>query len=153
MSDSGSVRILLSKLFPMRETLGFTVGRFAFSGAVILRILPEAGTDADRRGARQNMKAYAEKFYKSKTWNKTREAYIKSVGGLCEICLSKGLYNPGEIVHHIKPITPENISNPEITLNWQNLKLVCAACHAEIHIRKEKRYRVDAAGRVILPPC
>lgn len=94
------------------------------------------------------MKDYATQFYKSRTWRKTREAYAKSKGGLCERCLAKGLYNAGEIVHHKKHISPDNITDPNILLNWDNLELVCRECHAQEHIAIKKRYTIDEAGRV-----
>ena len=79
------------------------------------------------------MKEYAKKFYSSKAWKNCREAYKASRGGLCERCLAKGLYNPGVIVHHKIYLTPENIGNPNITLQWENLELVCRQCHDEEH--------------------
>jgi len=94
------------------------------------------------------MKDYAESFYKSRAWRKTREAYAKSQGGLCERCLAKGLYNAGAIVHHKKYISPENINEPDVLLNWDNLELVCRECHAQEHIATDKRYTIDATGRV-----
>ncbi len=93
------------------------------------------------------MKDFAKGFYRSKAWQRTRTAYISSAGGLCEDCLGKGLYRPGEIVHHIIPLTPENIGDPSIALSWDNLRLVCRDCHGEEH-RKSRRYRVDSAGHV-----
>lgn len=74
---------------------------------------------------------------------------MKRARGLCEACLSKGLYRPGEIVHHKTPLTPENISNPEVTMNWDNLQLLCRDCHAVAH-KPEKRYKVDELGRIIV---
>ena len=109
------------------------------------------------------MKEYAKAFYKSQAWKKCRAAYAKSRGGLCERCLAKGLYNPGRIVHHKIYISPENIGDPDVTLNWNNLELVCRACHDEEHElqkkRKEfqdahragtnaRRWTVDSAGRI-----
>ena len=94
------------------------------------------------------MKPYAEKFYKSQAWEQTRDAYSKSVGGLCEVCFAKGLIVPGEIVHHKRHISPENISDPNITLDWDNLQLVCRDCHADIHRPNERRYKVDEMGRI-----
>ncbi|MDR0918710.1 MAG: HNH endonuclease [Oscillospiraceae bacterium] len=35
------------------------------------------------------------------------------------------------IVDHIIPITPENNDDPDITLNWDNLQLLCLHCHNE----------------------
>lgn len=94
------------------------------------------------------MKKYAEKFYNSNTWKNTRELYSKSVGGLCEDCARQGLIVAGEIVHHIKPITKENIANPDITLAWENLRLLCIPCHNRVHGKAEKRYSVDGLGHV-----
>ena len=93
------------------------------------------------------VKEFAKKLYKSKAWQRTREAYAASVGRLCEDCLDAGIYNIGEIVHHRVEITPDNIDNPDITLNWDNLRLVCRDCHAKAH-GSTKRFKVDAFGRV-----
>lgn len=72
---------------------------------------------------------------------------------MCERCYKKGLITPGEIVHHKIHITPENINNPDIVLDWGNLELVCRDCHAEIHGKKKKRFSVDENGRVDIPLC
>ncbi len=94
------------------------------------------------------MKEYAERFYKSKAWQRTRSAYIKSRGCLCEDCIKRGLIIPGEIVHHIKPITEDNINDPEITLAWDNLRLLCRSCHEQVHRRTPLRYTIDEQGKV-----
>ena len=39
-------------------------------------------------------------FYKTAAWVSCRDAYAKSKGGLCERCLSRGIYRAGVIVHH-----------------------------------------------------
>ena len=77
---------------------------------------------------------------------------MKSVGGLCERCLKRGLYVSGVIVHHKVHLTPENISDPNVSCAFGNLELLCRDCHAEEHSRLEKRYRIDEAGRVITSP-
>ena len=94
------------------------------------------------------MKPWAEKFYKSSAWLRCRAGYIAKVGGLCEKCYQRGIYRPGVIVHHKIPITKENISDPTITLNWDNLELVCRDCHAEEHNGRPKRYEVGPDGKV-----
>ena len=94
------------------------------------------------------MKDFAEKLYKSKTWQKCRQGYIKSVGGLCERCLEHGRYTPAEIVHHVVHIDASNINDPTVTLNWNNLQAVCRDCHKELHTNKVVRYHVDDLGRV-----
>lgn len=94
------------------------------------------------------MKEYAEQFYKSLTWQRCREQKFKQARGLCERCLAKGIYKPGEIVHHKTHITPENISDPDVTLNLDNLQLLCRDCHADVHKGYEKRYTIDELGRI-----
>lgn len=94
------------------------------------------------------MKDYAAHLYKSKAWQHTRLAYLKSVGGLCERCLKKGLYVPAEIVHHKIYITQENINDPNVTLSWNNLEAVCRSCHESEHYTGPKRYKVNEDGTV-----
>lgn len=94
------------------------------------------------------MKDWAERFYKSTAWQQCRAAYASAAGGLCERCLAKGLYSPGEIVHHKIHLTPETVMDPTISLNFDNLELLCRLCHADEHQRRRKRYRVDSSGRV-----
>ena len=109
------------------------------------------------------MKEYAKAFYTSRAWANCRRAYKASRGGLCERCLAKGLYNPGVIVHHKVYLTPENIGDPNVSLNWANLELVCRSCHdAEHEVQKHRkeyqdrnrsganarRWTVDELGRI-----
>lgn len=78
-------------------------------------------------------KAFAKQFYSSKAWQSCRNEYVKSVHHLCENCLRQGIYRPGEIVHHKIHIDPLNIEKPEVTLNFDNLELLCRECHSETH--------------------
>lgn len=80
------------------------------------------------------MKPFAKKFYKSTRWKKCRDSYYVSQHGLCERC--KG---PGKIVHHKEYLTPYNIDDPNITLNFDNLELHCQDCHNKEH---HERYGV-----------
>lgn len=97
------------------------------------------------------MKEYATKFYSSKAWKDCRRAYAKSVRGLCERCLAKGIYKPGEIVHHKTHINPENISDLRVILDWSNLELVCRECHSDLHHKERaRRYELDELGRVTI---
>ena len=107
---------------------------------------------------------FAKRFYRSHAWTDTRNAYLKAAGGICERCYrDRGLIVPGEIVHHIIPLTPDNINNAAISLSFDNLELVCRDCHAEIHdniyehmrMRRNRRYEIDENGRVTaadIPP-
>lgn len=94
------------------------------------------------------MREFAESFYKSKAWQDCRAAYVKRVGGLCERCLARGMYVPGVIVHHKTHITPNNINDPSVTLNPDNLELLCRDCHGIEHRGFERRWKVDETGRI-----
>ena len=97
------------------------------------------------------MKDFAAAFYKSKAWQQCRAAYLEQSGGLCEDCLAKGIYTPAEIVHHIVEITPDNVMNPNVTLNFKNLRCLCRECHAAEHGARIRRYKLDELGKVIEP--
>lgn len=72
-------------------------------------------------------------------------------GHLCENCLKRGLYKPGEIVHHQIEIDPITVNNPEVSLNFDNLELLCRECHAAEHkpYSKDRRYIIGQNGEVI----
>ena len=74
------------------------------------------------------MKPWAKKFYKSKAWQQCRNAYHASKYGLCERCGSAGV-----IVHHKIKLTPTNITNMAVTLDWDSLQLLCLECHGREH--------------------
>lgn len=95
------------------------------------------------------MQEYAKTFYKSKAWQHCRDAYARSKGGLCEMCLAMGMYRAGRVVHHITHLNPENIGNPDITLGWDNLMLLCADHHAQVHRHNERRYIVREGGGIV----
>lgn len=104
------------------------------------------------RSGGAGVREFAKAFYKSKAWENTRESYALSVGWLCEDCLAKGLVVPGKVVHHKIPLSPQNIDDPRITLDWSNLKLVCQDCHAKEHRKNSgRRWTVDDYGKVIAP--
>lgn len=96
------------------------------------------------------MKDWAKSFYKSKTWQHMREYIMKRDGRLCQDCLKRGIVTTAEEVHHITPLTPENIMDPSVTLNENNLISLCRECHKARHGQSDepKRYEIDEAGRV-----
>lgn len=89
---------------------------------------------------------FANAFYKSAAWRRTRKVYFISRRGLCERCLARGLIVPGEQVHHKIELTPENIRDPRVTLNPDNLELLCRDCHLMEH--GARRWTVDPTGHV-----
>lgn len=95
------------------------------------------------------MKTKREQFYNSEAWKSCRESYLKSVGGLCEICLQQGFITPAVIVHHRIHITDASLSDPSVTLNPKNLQALCIPCHNRIHFaRQGRRFTVDAEGHI-----
>lgn len=100
-----------------------------------------------------NRSAAIEAFYVSWKWRKCRTAYAKSVGNMCERCRRRGIIevgskkNPLE-THHIIPLTDDNINDPNITLNWNNMELLCKRCHDEERARKAKRWKIGPDGHV-----
>ena len=99
---------------------------------------------------------FAKKFYATSMWRECRNSYAASRGHLCERCISRGVLARGEIVHHKIELTPENIDDPNITLNWDNLELLCRFCHAEVHDQRKKcrRFSIGPNGEIIIetPP-
>lgn len=47
--------------------------------------------------------------------------------------MRRGIYKPGEIVHHKIELDPVTIERPEVALNFDNLELLCRECHARRH--------------------
>ena len=82
-----------------------------------------------RQRKAETMQDWAKAFYKSQAWLKCRNSYIRSRvnldGGICEECKEE----QGYIVHHKVYLTKENVNNPEISLNHDNLMYVCKNCH------------------------
>ena len=100
-------------------------------------------------------------FYNSKAWQKCRKLYIaKRIsidGGLCEKCKTE----QGYIVHHKIMLTADNINDPEITLNEENLCYEWKHCHDleeghyydSLGIKKLKvTFDIDGRPHNISPP-
>ena len=75
---------------------------------------------------------FSKSFYNSLEWKRARKAYIASKFGICERC---GKPNSKQ-VHHKIYLTPENVNNPEITLDFNNFELLCDVCHQREHNEK-----------------
>ncbi len=102
-------------------------------------------------------KEWAKSFYNTKAWKECRKSYMQKRisidGGMCETC-GREL---GYIVHHKEWLTPENINDPLISLNHDNLKYDCLICHNQEEKSKEEDrcYYFDSTGDIIfmdIPP-
>lgn len=100
------------------------------------------------------MKEWAASFYNSKAWRNLREVIMARDARLCQDCLRNGIFTPAEEVHHITPLTPQNITDPRVALSGDNLISLCRECHRKRHGEDTTpaRYEVDADGRVAIAP-
>lgn len=93
------------------------------------------------------MKPWAEWFYKSQSWQDCRAGFLTSKLWICERC-----EGPATIAHHRIYLTPENIYDALISLNWDNLEALCKDCHNKEHHKSQgRRYTFDGSGNVIPP--
>jgi 5-methylcytosine-specific restriction endonuclease McrA len=84
------------------------------------------------------------RFYKSVPWQVAREIKIRVANGKCERCDALG-----EEVHHVVRLTIQNVIDPTISLNQENLELLCKDCHNKEHNRFTKEKEFDEEGNLI----
>lgn len=88
------------------------------------------------------------KFYNSRQWQRARLLKIQTAYGICERCGKAGWE-----VHHIEPLTLINMHDPNISINQDNLELLCTSCHSAInewgHKPTRKDIKFDKEGNVI----
>lgn len=69
---------------------------------------------------------------------------------MCERCGQTGAQ-----VHHKVRLTPANLNDPAVSLNWANLELLCDECHKAEHKKRKKksdrRYAVAEDGALLIP--
>ena len=79
---------------------------------------------------------WAAQFYNSHAWRSLRGRLIVERNYTCEECGGNFAFEPSKLIgHHKKPLTPENITDANITLNPENIKIVCKDCHDKEHDR------------------
>lgn len=83
-------------------------------------------------------------FYKSDVWKLAREIKIRSVNGRCERCGGIGIE-----VHHVQRIKADNVKNTSVSINPDNLELLCRECHNKEHKRFSKEKQFDEEGNYI----
>ena len=92
-------------------------------------------------------------FYKTKRWEKTRNAYFAHANGICERCKEK----VGKIVHHNIHLTNANVNDLDIAYGFDNLELLCQDCHNAEHFKVnaevDSGFMFDERGQLIkIPP-
>lgn len=95
-------------------------------------------------------KDYSKSFYNSQAWQELRVSFLKEKHYICERCKAEGIITPATEVHHKTYITPNNINDPSVTLNKDNLECLCHTCHTREHQKKDKqhRYTINSDGSV-----
>lgn len=94
-----------------------------------------------------------EKFYHSAAWAKAKKAKRREALGICERCGKAGWE-----VHHKIPLTDDNVGDPNISLNPENLELLCTACHNAARDEEERAkgrrtdYYFDEEGNMHFKP-
>ena len=74
------------------------------------------------------------RFYKSKAWLVARTLKVNATQGKCERCGAVG-----EEVHHKIYLKVSNVNDSRISLNQENLELLCKDCHNKEHGRFKKQ--------------
>ena len=97
-------------------------------------------------------KDYATGFYSSKKWKELRKQVAEESFYICSIC-GKPTYSNQGIVHHKIPVTEENINDPSITLNKNNLMYVCRNCHEALHSKREHKQMDIKKSDINKPYC
>ena len=87
-----------------------------------------------------------EHFYHSTAWRKCRLFVLHQRHYTCEICGKRGTE-----VHHKIALNENNVGNPDISLNPDNLQLLCHECHTRITAGMLGTMRVtfDKEGKVV----
>lgn len=101
----------------------------------------------------------SKQFYNSKEWKNFRQTIILQrmleEGIPCEDC-GKIIHSLGDVqVHHIIELNKNNLNDYNISLNPDNVKILCHKCHNDIHGRFSKEKVVKERGIYIVygPPC
>ena len=93
-------------------------------------------------------KAFSDKLYHSRLWRAVRQEVLHRDLYTCRDCDGRA-----EEVHHIVELTPENINDPMIALNPDNLMSLCHNCHTKITKGStgdiKEGYIFDEQGQVI----
>lgn len=74
-------------------------------------------------------------FYSTDEWKDFRKNIITERGNKCTECDKDILIDKQLHVHHIKELTQENVNDYMISMNPDNVRVVCHECHNKIHER------------------
>lgn len=96
-----------------------------------------------------DFKAWQKKFYNGDEWKKIRNRIRKKYRMKC--CHCHKLIRGRSIVDHIIEVTPDNKFDRNITMNEDNLQLLCQDCHnTKTFKSKEINFEIDERADVNL---
>jgi hypothetical protein len=79
--------------------------------------------------------AVLQTFYASSRWRKLRDVIIAERDPMCAKC-GKVIADPLDCeLDHIHDLTPENVTDTTISLNPDNIQILCHSCHDQKHNR------------------
>lgn len=78
---------------------------------------------------------FSRKFYKSKEWIDFRKIILAERGPVCKHCKKIIIESRHIQLHHKEELTPTNITDVNITLNPDNIEVLCQECHNKLHGR------------------
>ncbi len=84
---------------------------------------------------------FSKQFYDSKEWQRTREYILMRDRYTCTHC-----GRPAQEVHHIIHLSKDNMDDPSVTLNPNNLTSLCRDCHFEEHRQDQANGRRKHPG-------
>ena len=79
--------------------------------------------------------SFAQSLYVSKAWVDLRFRLIIERGPVCQKCGKIAAHTSNLVGHHIKPLIPANINDVMVTLNPDNIAIICRDCHEKSHRR------------------
>lgn len=76
--------------------------------------------------------------YQTRAWARARAVIIALQKGLCQVCLSEGIYKSFDHVDHITPVAQLE-PTLEAFCDLDNLQCICKECHAKKTGSERKR--------------
>lgn len=75
-----------------------------------------------------------QRFYASRRWRELRELLIIQRHGRCDRCgADYSTATEHLIAHHKEHLTDENLADPAVAVNPDNIEILCQKCHSHYH--------------------